>query len=298
MRITEKNMENIKNLVGKDITSDNLKYVDVYVCDKLGIFIPSIGFCEYAIKPNHTHPGYSFIIFFSETQNLVEVKIQVPENYYLVSAMSPEIAHEEKVSDYFNRYIAVFIDKNFFENAYSIYDSHALSKPQNYFWEQFAIRKDIITYIKKFMNEYEENALGKEEVFHSLSVIITHELIRSMLNLHTIEDSTIKKNEIQTAIDYMQQHFEDKITIDSLANLTNMSKSNFNRSFKIQTGLSPIEYLINIRLKKAKKFLREEYINITEISAKCGFYSSSHFSYSFNKQLGMSPSDYHSFFNK
>lgn len=294
MNLPKKDMENIQNLVG-DITESNLKYVDAYVCDKLGIFIPSIGFCEYAIKPNHTHPSYSFIIFFSENQNMIDVKIEVPSNYNLFSAMSPEICHEEEKGDTFNHYIAIFIDKDFFDDQYAIYDCN---KPKNYFWDQFIIRKDIMSFIKKFMSEYEENSFGKDNLLHSISMIITHELIRSILSLETVKDIVVKKDEIQITINYMNQNFGDKITIQSLSKLANMSESNFNRIFKKETGISPIEYLINVRIKKAKKFLREKTNTITEISMNCGFYSISHFSSCFMKQLGMSPSDYQNLFNK
>lgn len=295
MNLTAQDMKNIQNLVGSSITEGNLKHVDVYVSNNLSIFIPSTGFCEYAIKHNHTHPSYSFIIFFSENQNMIDIKIQVPESYYLMSAMSPEIGHEEKVSDNFNRYIAIFIDKDFFDEQYSIYDSN---KPNDYFWHQFIIKKDILSFIKKFMNEYEENSLGREKLLNTLSIIITHEFIRSILSLNIIKDISIKKDEIQMAINYMNQHFGQKITIEFLSKLSNMSESNFNRTFKRETGVSPIEYLINIRLKKAKRLLRERNINITEISLKCGFYSLSHFSSCFTKQFGISPSDYQSYFNK
>ena len=162
MTLTEQDMKNIQNLVG-NITEDNLKYVDAYISDNLGIFIPSIGFCEYAIKPNHTHPGYSFIIYFPENQNMIDIKIEVPSNYYLISAMSPELCHEEEKDDTFNRYIAVFIDKDFFDSQYAIYDCN---KPKIYFWDQFIIKKDILSFIKKFMSEYEENSFGKEKLLN------------------------------------------------------------------------------------------------------------------------------------
>lgn len=294
MTLTEHDMNNIQNLVG-NITESNLKYVDAYVSEKLGIFVPSIGFCEYAIKPNHTHPSYSFVIFFSGNQNMIDVKIEVPSNYYLISAMSPEICHEEEKSDTFNRYIAIFIDKDFFDNQYALYDSN---KQKNYFWDQFIIRKDILSFIKKFMSEYEENSFGKENLLHSLSLIITHELIRSIFSLETVKDIVIKKDEIQITINYMNQHFGEKITIESLSKLVNMSESNFNRIFKKEAGISPIDYLISVRIKKAKKFLREKTNTITEISMSCGFYSLSHFSSCFMKQFGMSPSEYQNLFNK
>lgn len=293
MNITKQDMKKIRNLVG-DITESNLKCVDIYISEKLGIFIPSIGFCEYAIKPNHTHPSYSFVIFFSEKQNIIDVKVEVPSDYCLLTVMSPEICHEEEKSDAFNRYIAIFIDKDFYHQEYSLYNSN---NPEKYFWNQYIIKKNILIFIEKFMSEYEENSIGKENILYNLSTIITHELIRSVLNFKTVSDTSIKKSEVQIAINYMNQNFGEKITIETLAKLTNMSESNFNRIFKKETGLSPIEYLINIRIKKAKKFLRARNLTITEISMRCGFYSLSHFSSCFMKQLGMSPSDYENLFN-
>ena len=67
MRIDEKSLESIQSLVG-NITEENLKYVDSYVNQHLGIFIPSVGFCEYAISPDHTHPAYSFVFFFLKSK--------------------------------------------------------------------------------------------------------------------------------------------------------------------------------------------------------------------------------------
>ena len=82
-----------------------------------------------------------------------------------------------------------------------------------------------------------------------------------------------------------------------MCSLVNMSESNFNKLFKKQTNFSPIEYLINVRLKKAKKYLRETNYIITDIALKCGFYSASHFSSCFMKQLGITPSDYKKLFD-
>ena len=70
MKIDGNSLQMIQNLVG-DISESNLKYVDCYISDELGLFIPSVGFCEYAIIPQHTHPAYSFVLFFSKEQNIV-----------------------------------------------------------------------------------------------------------------------------------------------------------------------------------------------------------------------------------
>ena len=53
------NFELIKSLIGQSVTEEDLKYVDCYVHNKLGLFIPSLGPCQYAIRPSHTHPAYA-----------------------------------------------------------------------------------------------------------------------------------------------------------------------------------------------------------------------------------------------
>lgn len=293
MNHLEKNLKYIQSLVG-NITEDDLSCVDVYVNEILGIFIPSIGFCKYAIKPDHTHPSYSFILFFSEKDSIIAPSINIPSNSYLCCAMSPNIPHEESKSENFRRYIAIFINENFFKNQLSFYTENINEK---YFWHQFTINKNIINHIKNFMTEYEENYSNFYEILNSLSVLITNEIIRSLLKIQGNKKYDITSDEILKAIDYMNANFGDKITLRTLCSVTNMSESNFNKLFREQTGISPIKYLINLRIKKAKKFLRNTEFSITDISMKCGFYSVSHFSSCFTNMVSISPTEYQNLFN-
>ena len=149
------------------------------------------------------------------------------------------------------------------------------------------------------MSEYEDKNYGSNNMLLSLSEIITNELIRCTLNLdNKYPDKSLEDNSIQCIIDYINHHFSEKITVKSLCNLVNMSESNFNKLFKKQISSSQNEYLINVRLKKSKKFLRETNYTITDIAIICGFYSASHFSSCFMKQLGITPSDYKKLFDK
>lgn len=292
MGIDKKSLESIQSLVG-DITEENLKYVDSYINQHLGIFIPSVGFCEYAILPKHTHPAFSFILFFSENQSIVPVTMKVVPNHYLSVAISPEVVHEEKETDGFTRYIAIFISSEFYQNHYSKYRNE---KPEIYIWKQFTTNQDIMINIKKFMSEYENRLPGYEQVLESLSTIITHQLIRSVLDIGDSSDLFVAKFEIEKAIEYMHQNFGGKLTVSSLSNHVNMSESNFIRTFKKETQLAPIEFLIKLRIDKAKKLLRGRTKTITEIALQCGFNSTSHFSSCFLKQLGNTPTQYQNFY--
>ena len=68
---------------------------------------------------------------------------------------------------------------------------------------------------------------------------------------------------------YMEQHYAENITVSRLAKLGYVSPSCFNRRFKKEVGITPIEYLISIRIKCAKILLRRKEIPMTDIAMRC-----------------------------
>ncbi len=71
-----------------------------------------------------------------------------------------------------------------------------------------------------------------------------------------------------------------------------MSPYHFIRIFKNETGKTPYEYLVDIKIEKACSLLRRSNLSVTEICFLCGFNSSSHFSTVFKQKIGVSPSMY------
>ena len=98
--------------------------------------------------------------------------------------------------------------------------------------------------------------------------------------------------EIQNAVELMHAHYGEKISVSSLACKANRSESHFARLFKQEMGFSPAEYLMRIRVEKARKLLSHSQKNASEIALECGFASSAHFSYAFKKRVGVSPLQY------
>jgi AraC family transcriptional regulator len=283
-----KDILKIQQLVG-DISGDDLKYVDYFISDYLGIFIPSVGFCKYAIKPQHTHFAYSFILFFSKEQSIVPVQIEVPQDYFLITALSPGVVHEEKVTGTFKRYMAIFISKELYETQYQFCGKQI---PDKYVWEQFTVKHEIMLYLKKFMSEYDQKMVGYEQILDALSVIITQQLVRGVQKIDTGANLITKGFKMDKVIEYMHRYFGKKLTINILAKIVKMSESNFIRVFKKETGKTPREYLMEIRLDKANKLLRSGSKSITEISLQCGFGSTPHFSACYAKHFGITPSEY------
>lgn len=97
---------------------------------------------------------------------------------------------------------------------------------------------------------------------------------------------------ISPAINYMILHYPDDIAIPPLAQLCNISLSLLRRSFHSCIGMSPLEYLIQLRIKMAAVELKSSNKSITEIAEAVGFYSISSFNRHFLKHFGCSPREW------
>lgn len=281
--------EFVKSLIGETVTEDDLKYVDCYVHNKMGLFIPSVGVCQYAARPFHTHPSYMFVIIFSFDSVTIKPNIEIKENHYLATVMSPNIPHND-LEESFAHYYCILIDKEYFEEQYRMYTD---KKPE-FNLKQFAICHDILKALNTFAFEYSKKMQNADITLEAQTTIITHWLIRSILGENYDMRAISSNYAVARAEHYIEQHFSEMIAIKHLAALGNMSVSSFNRIFKKETKLTPKEYLIEIRLEKSKKLLRRKEIPITEIAMRCGFASSSHFSSSFSKLFHITPSEYRS----
>ena len=91
---------------------------------------------------------------------------------------------------------------------------------------------------------------------------------------------------------YLSQHVKDKICLDELCKRFNCDKFNLLRQFKQYTGLSPINYLITLRIQTAKELMITTDLPLVQIALESGFYDQSHFSNCFVKLVGTTPKAY------
>lgn len=98
--------------------------------------------------------------------------------------------------------------------------------------------------------------------------------------------------------DYIEEHYEDKITIDSLANLINTGRRTFERRFKEATNNTPIEYIQRVRIEAAKKSFEASRKNVSEIMFDVGYTDTKAFRDTFKKITGLTPIEYRNKFAK
>ena len=104
--------------------------------------------------------------------------------------------------------------------------------------------------------------------------------------------------EIQKVQDYIESHYEDKITIESLATLINTGRRTFERRFKEATNNTSIEYIQRVRIEAAKRFFEASRKNVSEIMFDVGYTDTKAFRDTFKKITGLTPIEYRNKFAK
>lgn len=93
-------------------------------------------------------------------------------------------------------------------------------------------------------------------------------------------------------IHYMQENIGTQLSLSDFAKNFKYSNSHFSALFLKETGVSPINYYLHLKMQKACQYLELTNMKLFEIATKTGFNEPAYFSRIFTKIIGMSPSEY------
>jgi transcriptional regulator GlxA family with amidase domain len=99
------------------------------------------------------------------------------------------------------------------------------------------------------------------------------------------------RKELIRAGELMEAHIEDPLPVDEIAAQVGLSQRQLQRMFKYYMNLSPVQYYLQLRLRRARELLLQSNISIMNITVACGFQSSCHFSKAYREQFGHAPSN-------
>jgi AraC family transcriptional regulator len=83
---------------------------------------------------------------------------------------------------------------------------------------------------------------------------------------------------------------EANLDLETLAAESGCSKRHLLRSFRASTGRTPHQYILDLRIEKAKRLMLKPFLSLIDIALECGFASQAHFTYAFRQRLGVPPS--------
>jgi AraC family transcriptional regulator len=106
------------------------------------------------------------------------------------------------------------------------------------------------------------------------------------------EQGSLGSTRLRRVKDYVSLHLAEDVSIAALAELCAMSESHFSREFRRSVGLPPHQYVLKLRLERARDALQATDDAIVDIAGECGFNNASHFSRAFALRYGMPPASF------
>ena len=149
----------------------------------------------------------------------------------------------------------------------------------------------LVSYFWDIMNDFKTHNFDND-VFRTLMLL---KLLNHIYNKNPL--LLQQKNELSTlriVLDHMEKYYWEKLTLEKLASIANMSTATFTRYFKKQIGTSPLAYLNTVRLTQAKHLLMTSNLPIGNIASQVGFTDQLYFCKFFKKQTGLTPSEFRS----
>ncbi len=234
--------------------------------------------------PTHFHDTYSIGVIKNGIENL-----KIRDNNYIATPKTIVIINNYELhsNSFYNNDNWTYQTINLNSDALDFLSKKTIQKTNDNFVFQNLIEDDFL--FNMITNFHQASN------FNSYSQI--SEISKYLIQNYLAEKEADKLNypnwghiilEIKNLLDC---HMDDKINIERMAKKYNKTSFQLIRAFKAHTGLTPIAYLILIRLNKAKKLLASGN-TLIDTALECGFFDQSHFANCFKKYFGVSPKQY------
>ncbi|SCY91367.1 helix-turn-helix domain-containing protein [Alkaliphilus peptidifermentans] len=271
---------------------DFQKKINLSMDTDICIIIPKVGIDFPDNAQQHVHDSFEFFIPSSTMPYLsLEKQCYIGEKGKIWTVNSGQYhgPHKPMLNKHF---ISINIDTDFLnEIAYSVY-----GKANVYFKQgNYSFDNRLRELISLFTEECSSFQHGRQLVLKSISTQIAVYLLRQIDNnmpfLLSSSYNTSKAN-IDKSIEYLRDQYDEEYSLEEVAKIAHLSPYYFIKTFKSYTGKTPYEYLLCLRVNKAKELLTSRDFNITEVSYKCGFNNLSNFITFFKRKVGVTPYQY------
>jgi len=247
---------------------------------------------------SHWHEQFQFL-YFEQGEALIhcnshpyEIK---PGNLVIIN--SNEIHYGETLCQRLVYYI-VKVDLNFLLSSHVDFCQTKYITPllqgqicfQNYITQDHQLAE----HVQQIVKEYQQQEAGwelaiKAHISHVIVLLLRH-YQQELFHPNVQKRQQTNLHQLRTVLEYIDQHYNESISLNDMAILSNMSNQHFCRIFKGITGKRPVDYINYLRVNKAVILLSKSHFNISEIAMAVGFDDSNYFSRLFRKYQKTSPS--------
>ncbi|WP_300724810.1 AraC family transcriptional regulator [uncultured Bacteroides sp.] len=257
--------------------------------------------------PMHCHKEFelNFVENAPGVQRIVGDSVESIKDYDLVLITSPDLEHvweQGTCNSEDIREITIQFSSNFLKG---MLETNQFDEVRKMFEKA---RNGLCFPLKAIMKVYGLlDGLSEAKGFYVVNKFLTilYELSLFTNEARTLSSSSFAKIEVQSdsrrvqkVQEYISQHYQEEIRLGHLANMVGMTDVSFSRFFKLRTGKSLSDYIIDIRLGHSTRLLVDSTMAIAEICYACGFNNLSNFNRIFKKKKGCSPKEFRENYRK
>lgn len=269
------------------------KIVDIcnYTPPLNSLFITDVGFYPHARYHYRQRPAgisQNILIYCTEGKGWLDIPLGTfevgPNNFLIIPADMP---HKYGVDEK-NPWTIYWVH---FKGLQSSYFASVLSKQMKNFVNYTVFLEERIRIFDSLYRNLEGGYSLDNLTFSSISFQYFLASLsfadKFATGLHTIE-----KDQVDLSIEFMQNHLNVPLTLESLASSVNLSVSHYSSVFRKKTGYSPMIYFNHLKIQHACQYLQFTTLRVNEISLKLGIDDPYYFSRLFTKIMGISPLEY------
>lgn len=143
-------------------------------------------------------------------------------------------------------------------------------------------------------NGYLVKPFSYEDVYVGIEMALNNFAHRALDEPQSLDNNKSPEapGKIKRVVQYMHDNLQKKLTLPELAIQTGWNMYYFARTFKKYLNETPHQYLLKLRMEKAKTLLTDTNFNLAQVAQEIGFESHSHFTQTFRRFIGMSPDQY------
>ena len=237
------------------------------------------------------------ILYYDEMASMEKKNVTEDDSTYLqkvdVNALNPVILQkflsnglleetENFVKDYFYAIGQEPLESLVFRNYVTL----------NVRFSVMSFLKEIGCDTRTLEQEDTEDVLSESSKSLENAIAYAKKIISQAIALRDQNSGNKNRSILKTAVDFIDSHYMEDMSLNKAANAANVSANHFSALFSQNMGQTFIEYLTNLRMNKAKEYLRCTSMRSSEIAGEIGYKDAHYFSYLFKKTQGMTPSDY------
>ena len=165
---------------------------------------------------------------------------------------------------------------------------------QQKFSNRLRLKMAHLSHAVKLITEAEDELVHRQRGYRFAATTYLMRLICYLSRCYSEleQDTTRPVAQLSELLGYMERHYAEPLTVEDLTEVANMSQTTLMRKFKEIMKRTPIDYLIRLRITKARELLRSSPLAVSEISFEVGFADSNYFARQFKRVTGASPRQY------